>query len=119
LRLICISQGAGAFVCGEEMALMASIEGRRGEPRPKPPFPAVAGLWNKPSNVNNVKSYAISPQVILHGAEWFSRIGTPKSPGTAIFALTGKINNAGLIEVRWDPLGEIIFDVAAAFWAST
>jgi len=107
-----IKEGAGAFVCGEEMALMASIEGRRGEPRPKPPFPAVAGLWNKPSNVNNVKSYAISPQIILRGAEWFSQIGTPKSPGTAIFALTGKINNAGLIEVPMGiPLGEIIFDV--------
>jgi NADH-quinone oxidoreductase subunit F len=105
-----IKEGAGAFVCGEEMALMASIEGRRGEPRPRPPFPAVAGLWNKPSNVNNVKSYAVSPQIILNGAEWFSKIGAPKSPGTAIFALTGKINNAGLIEVPMGiPLGEIIF----------
>ena len=107
-----VKEGAGAFVCGEETALMASIEGRRGEPRPRPPFPAVAGLWNKPSNVNNVKSYAMSPQIILHGAEWFSKIGAPKSPGTAIFALTGKIQNAGLIEVPMGiPLGEIIFDV--------
>ncbi len=107
-----VKEGAGAFVCGEETALMASIEGRRGEPRPRPPFPAVAGLWNKPSNVNNVKSYAMSPRIILNGAEWFGKIGAPKSPGTAIFALTGKIQNAGLIEVPMGiPLGEIIFDV--------
>ncbi len=107
-----VKEGAGAFVCGEETALMASIEGRRGEPRPKPPFPAVSGLWNKPSNVNNVKSYAMSPQIILRGAEWFSQIGTPKSPGTAVFALSGQINNSGLIEVPMGiPLGEIIFDV--------
>ncbi|GAB4483793.1 MAG: NADH-quinone oxidoreductase subunit NuoF [Anaerolineales bacterium] len=107
-----IKEGAGAFVCGEETALMASIEGRRGEPRPRPPFPAVSGLWNKPSNVNNVKSYAMTPQIILNGAEWFSSIGTESSPGTAIFALTGKINNTGLIEV---PMGitlrEIIYDI--------
>jgi NADH:ubiquinone oxidoreductase subunit F (NADH-binding)/Pyruvate/2-oxoacid:ferredoxin oxidoreductase delta subunit len=107
-----IKEGAGAFVCGEETALMASIEGRRGEPRPRPPFPAASGLWHKPSNVNNVKSYAMTPQIVLHGAEWFTGIGTPKSPGTAIFALTGKINNTGLIEV---PMGirlrEIIYDI--------
>lgn len=107
-----IKEGAGAFVCGEETALMASIEGRRGEPRPRPPFPAVSGLWNKPSNVNNVKSYAMTPQIILNGAEWFTSIGTEGSPGTAIFALTGKINNTGLIEV---PMGitlrEIIYDI--------
>ena len=107
-----IKEGAGAFVCGEETALMASIEGRRGEPRPRPPFPAASGLWNKPSNVNNVKSYAMTPQIILKGADWFTSIGTPKSPGTAIFALTGNINNTGLIEV---PMGihlrEIIFDI--------
>ncbi len=107
-----VKEGAGAFVCGEETALMASIEGKRGEPRPRPPFPAVAGLWNKPSNVNNVKSYAMSPQIILHGAPWFKAIGPEKSPGTAIFALTGKINNTGLIEVPMGiSLGEIIFDV--------
>jgi len=107
-----VYEGAGAFVCGEETALMASIEGRRGEPRPRPPFPAVSGLWNKPSNVNNVKSYALTPQIILKGADWFTGIGTQKSPGTAIFALTGKINNTGLIEVPMGiPLGEIIFDV--------
>jgi NADH:ubiquinone oxidoreductase subunit F (NADH-binding)/Pyruvate/2-oxoacid:ferredoxin oxidoreductase delta subunit len=107
-----IKEGAGAFVCGEETALMASIEGRRGEPRPRPPFPAVSGLWHQPSNVNNVKSYAMSPQIVLHGAEWFNNIGTQKSPGTAIFALTGKINRTGLIEV---PMGirlkEIIYDI--------
>ncbi len=107
-----IKEGAGAFVCGEETALMASIEGRRGEPRPRPPFPAASGLWHKPSNVNNVKSYAMSPQIVFHGAEWFNNIGTPKSPGTAIFALTGKINNTGLIEV---PMGirlrDIIYDI--------
>jgi len=107
-----IKEGAGAFVCGEETALMASIEGRRGEPRPRPPFPAVSGLWHKPSNVNNVKSYAMAPQIVLNGAEWFNSIGTQKSPGTAIFAITGKINNTGLIEV---PMGiqlrEIIYDI--------
>ncbi len=107
-----IKEGAGAFVCGEETALMASIEGRRGEPRPRPPFPAVSGLWNKPSNVNNVKSYAMTPQIILNGAEWFASIGAERSPGTAIFALTGRINNTGLIEI---PMGttlrEIIFDI--------
>ncbi|PKO23538.1 MAG: hydrogenase [Chloroflexi bacterium HGW-Chloroflexi-1] len=107
-----IKEGAGAFVCGEETALIASIEGRRGEPRPRPPFPAVSGLWNRPSNVNNVKSYAMTPQIIWKGADWFRNIGTAKSPGTAIFALTGKINNTGLIEVPMGiPLGEIIFDV--------
>ena len=107
-----VKQGAGAFVCGEETALMASIEGRRGEPRPRPPFPAASGLWNKPSNVNNVKSYAMTPQIVLNGASWFHGIGSPKSPGTAIFALTGKIRNTGLIEVPMGiPLGEIIFDI--------
>ncbi|HEX9117846.1 MAG TPA: FAD-dependent oxidoreductase [Anaerolineae bacterium] len=107
-----VKQGAGAFVCGEETALMASIEGRRGEPRPRPPFPAVSGLWHKPSNVNNVKSYAMTPRIILRGADWFKTIGTAKSPGTAIFALTGKVRNTGLIEVPMGiPLGEIIFDI--------
>ena len=86
-----VKEGAGAFVCGEETALIASIEGRRGEPRPRPPFPAVSGLWGKPTNLNNVKSYANVPQIIRNGAEWFAAIGTPRSPGTAIFALTGKV----------------------------
>ena len=107
-----IKEGAGAFVCGEETALLASIEGRRGEPRPRPPFPAVAGLWAKPTNLNNVKSYANIAQIIRNGAEWFAAIGTPRSPGTAIFALTGKVKNTGLIEV---PMGitvrEIVFDI--------
>ena len=107
-----IKEGAGAFVCGEETALIASLEGKRGEPRPRPPYPAVAGLWGKPSNVNNVKSYAITPEIIVKGAGWFSDIGTSKSTGTAVFALTGKINYTGLIEV---PMGitlrEIIYDV--------
>ncbi|MGC9333542.1 MAG: FAD-dependent oxidoreductase [Anaerolineae bacterium] len=107
-----VKEGAGAFVCGEETALLASIEGRRGEPRPRPPFPAVAGLWGKPTNLNNVKSYASVPQIILHGAEWFASIGSPRSPGTAIFALTGKVHNTGLVEVPMGiTLGEIIFDI--------
>ena len=109
---ISLKGGAGAFVCGEETALIASIEGRRGEPRPRPPFPAVSGLWGKPSNINNVKSYAMSPRILLRGASWFKNIGSPKSPGTAIFALTGKVKNTGLIEVPMGiPLGDIIFDV--------
>jgi NADH-quinone oxidoreductase subunit F len=107
-----IKEGAGAFVCGEETALMASIEGRRGEPRPRPPFPAVSGLWRKPTNVNNVKSYAMAPQIVLNGADWFRNIGTERSPGTAIFALTGNINHTGLIEVPMGiPLREIIYDI--------
>lgn len=104
--------GAGAFVCGEETALMASIEGRRGEPRPRPPFPAVAGLWMKPSNINNVETYANIPQIMLRGAQWFSSMGTEKSKGTKTFALAGDLKNTGLIEV---PLGitlrEIIYEV--------
>jgi NADH:ubiquinone oxidoreductase subunit F (NADH-binding)/NAD-dependent dihydropyrimidine dehydrogenase PreA subunit len=107
-----LKEGAGAFVCGEETALMASIEGRRGEPRPKPPFPAVQGLWAQPSSVNNVKTFCMTPQIILNGANWFRSIGTKGSPGTAVFALTGQIRNTGLIEV---PMGttlrEIIYDV--------
>ncbi|MDI7274544.1 MAG: FAD-dependent oxidoreductase [Anaerolineae bacterium] len=107
-----IKEGAGAFVCGEETALMASVEGRRGEPRPRPPYPAVAGLWNKPSNINNVKSYANIPPIILNGADWFASRGTDRSKGTAVFALTGKVNNTGLVEVPMGiTLGEIIFDV--------
>lgn len=107
-----IKEGAGAFVCGEETALIASIEGQRGEPRPRPPFPAVSGLWGKPTNINNVKSYAMTPRIVLRGARWFASVGTPKSPGTAIFALTGKVHNTGLIEVPMGiSLGDIIFDV--------
>ena len=94
--------GAGAFVCGEETALMTSIEGRRGEPRPRPPFPAEKGLFGKPSILNNVETYANVPQIILNGAEWFSAMGTEKSKGTKVFALGGKITNTGLVEV---PMG--------------
>lgn len=104
--------GAGAFVCGEETALMASIEGNRGEPRPRPPFPAVKGLFKKPSNINNVETYANVPQIILRGPEWFASMGTEKSKGTKTFALAGDVKHTGLIEV---PLGitlrEIIYDV--------
>jgi len=104
--------GAGAFVCGEETALMASIEGKPGEPRPRPPFPAQKGLWGKPSNINNVKSWASVTLIIRNGAEWFADVGTDKSSGTAIFSMVGKINNTGLVEV---PMGvslrELIYDV--------
>lgn len=104
--------GAGAFVCGEETALLASIEGERGMPRPRPPFPAVKGLWGKPTVINNVETFANIPVIILKGSEWFSKIGTDKSKGTKVFALTGKIKNSGLIEV---PMGttlrEIIYDI--------
>ena len=107
-----IRLGAGAFVCGEETALLQSIEGKRGMPRPKPPFPAMKGLWGKPTVINNVETLANVPVVLTRGAEWFSSIGTDKSKGTKVFALTGKISNSGLIEV---PMGttlrEIIFDI--------
>jgi len=95
-----LKEGAGAFVCGEETALMASIEGRRGEPRPRPPFPAVSGLWGKPTNINNVETWANVAQVFLKGVDWFRSIGTEKSKGTKVFALTGKVNNTGLIGSR-------------------
>ncbi len=94
--------GAGAFVCGEETALMTSIEGNRGEPRPRPPFPAVKGLFARPTILNNVETYANVPQIILNGAEWFASMGTEKSKGTKVFALGGKINNTGLVEI---PMG--------------
>jgi len=104
--------GAGAFVCGEETALIASIEGYRGMPRNKPPFPAVKGLWGHPTNVNNVETFANVPVIFLKGAEWFKSIGTEKSSGTKVFALGGKIQNTGLLEV---PMGttlrEVIFDI--------
>ncbi len=109
---ILVKEGAGAFVCGEETALMASIQGERGQPWPRPPYPAVSGLWGQPSNINNVKSYAYVPRIIRMGADWFSGVGTEGSPGTAVFALTGMVNRTGLIEV---PMGitlrEIVYDV--------
>lgn len=107
-----IRLGAGAFVCGEETALMESVEGRRGEPRPRPPFPAVKGLFGKPTLLNNVETYANITQIILNGASWYSSIGTENSKGTKVFALGGNINNVGLVEV---PMGitlrEIVYDI--------
>ena len=100
--------GAGAFVCGEETALMTSIEGKRGEPRPRPPFPAVKGLFGKPTILNNVETYANIPQIILNGAQWFASMGTEKSKGTKVFALGGKITNTGLVEV---PMGTTLREV--------
>ena len=107
-----IRLGAGAFVCGEETALMASIEGKRGEPRPKPPVPAVRGLFDSPTNINNVETLGNVAQIILKGADWFRSIGTEKSTGTKVFALGGKINNTGLVEVPMGvPLRTIIEDI--------
>lgn len=107
-----VRMGAGAFVCGEETALMASIEGLRGEPRPRPPFPAQKGLWGQPSNINNVETFSIIPQIILKGAEWFSNIGYKKSTGTKTFSMAGDVKNTGLIEVPFGiSLREIIYDV--------
>ncbi len=107
-----IRLGAGAFVCGEETALMASIEGKRGEPRPRPPFPAVKGLFEKPTLLNNVETYANVCQIILNGADWFASIGTEKSKGTKVFALGGKIANTGLVEIPMGtPLRNIIYDI--------
>lgn len=103
-----IRLGAGAFVCGEETALMTSIEGHRGEPRPRPPFPAVKGLFNKPTLLNNVETYANICQIILKGADWFRSIGTEKSKGTKVFALGGKITNTGLVEI---PMGTTLREV--------
>ena len=107
-----VKEGAGAFVCGEETALLASIEGRRGTPRPRPPFPAISGLWGKPTNINNVETFANVPNIINDGAEAYASVGTAKSKGTKVFALTGKINNTGLAEV---PMGitmrEIIYEI--------
>ena len=109
---IFIRLGAGAFVCGEETALMHSIEGGRGEPKPKPPFPAVRGLFDKPTNISNVETLANIPQIILKGSEWFASIGTEKSKGTKVFALGGKINNTGLVEVPMGtPLRDIIYKI--------
>jgi NADH-quinone oxidoreductase subunit F/NADP-reducing hydrogenase subunit HndC len=107
-----IKYGAGAFVCGEETALIHSMEGERGEPTSKPPYPAESGYWQKPTNVNNVETFANIPEIILNGGEWFKGIGTEKSPGTKVFALAGNINNVGLVEV---PMGttlrEVIFEI--------
>ncbi|AVX21361.1 MAG: NADH-quinone oxidoreductase subunit NuoF [Bacillota bacterium] len=107
-----IKAGAGAFVCGEETALLNSIEGERGMPRPRPPFPAVKGLWGKPTNINNVETFANVPLIFRKGADWYAAIGTEKSKGTKVFAMTGKVNNTGLVEV---PMGitmrQIIFDI--------
>jgi NADH:ubiquinone oxidoreductase subunit F (NADH-binding)/(2Fe-2S) ferredoxin len=107
-----VRMGAGAFVCGEETALIASIEGKRGEPRPRPPFPAVKGVWGKPTNNNNVETYAVIPQIILRGAAWYSSMGTEKSKGTKTFAIAGDVVNTGLIEVPFGiTLRDVIFDV--------
>jgi len=107
-----IRLGAGAFVCGEETALLTSVEGKRGEPRPRPPFPAVEGLWGKPTIINNVETFANIAQIILKGPEWFASMGTEKSKGTKVFALAGKIKNTGLIEV---PMGTtvrtVVYDI--------
>jgi len=105
---IYIKEGAGAFVCGEETALIASIEGERGMPRKRPPFPAVSGLWKKPTNINNVETYANIPWIIINGAEAYAKYGTEKSKGTKVFALAGKIRRSGLVEV---PMGMTIRDV--------
>ncbi|WP_294909101.1 NADH-quinone oxidoreductase subunit NuoF [uncultured Ruminococcus sp.] len=103
-----IRLGAGAFVCGEETALMTSIEGNRGEPRPRPPFPAIKGLFGKPTVLNNVETYANIAQIILNGSKWFASMGTPKSPGTKVFALGGKITNVGLVEI---PMGTTLREI--------
>lgn len=107
-----IKKGAGAFVCGEETALMASIEGKRGMPKPRPPYPAVSGLWGKPTVINNVESFANIPQIFVKGVKWFSSVGTETSKGTKVFALSGKIKNTGLVEI---PMGvtlrEVVFDI--------
>ncbi len=107
-----IKKGAGAFVCGEETALIASIEGKRGMPKPRPPYPAVSGLWNKPTVINNVETFANIPQVFKRGSEWFASVGTASSKGTKVFALSGKVKNTGLVEV---PMGitlrEVVFKI--------
>ncbi|PLX79023.1 MAG: NADH-quinone oxidoreductase subunit NuoF [Desulfuromonas sp.] len=107
-----IKVGAGAFVCGEETALMASIEGQRGMSRPRPPFPAVRGLWGKPTNINNVETYANVTYILLNGADWYANIGTEGTKGTKIFALTGKVKHTGLVEVpAGTTMREVIYDV--------
>jgi len=110
-----IKKGAGAFVCGEETALIASIESNRGMPKPRPPFPAQSGLWGKPTNINNVETWANVPKIMHYGSDWFSSIGTEKSKGTKVFSLTGDIENTGLVEV---PMGttisEIVYNIGGA-----
>ena len=107
-----VYRGAGAFVCGEETALMTSIEGKRGTPRPRPPFPAIQGLWKKPTILNNVETFANIPQIIFHGGKWYAGVGTTRSKGTKVFALTGDVKNVGLVEVPMGTsLGDIIYDV--------
>ena len=107
-----IRMGSGAFVCGEETALMTSIEGNRGEPRPRPPFPAQRGLWGRPTLLNNVETYANVPTILLNGGQWYAAQGTAKSKGTKVFALAGTIKNSGLVEVPIGmPLGDLIYDV--------
>lgn len=110
-----IKKGAGAFVCGEETALIASIESDRGMPQPRPPFPAQSGLWGKPTNINNVETWANVPKIMHYGHDWFSSIGTEKSKGTKVFSLTGDIENTGLVEV---PMGttisEIVYKIGGA-----
>jgi len=109
---VTIKKGAGAFVCGEETALMASVEGKRGMPRPRPPFPAQSGLWGRPTNINNVETLANVPQIIVNGADWFKSVGTKTSAGTKVFALTGKVANQGLVEVAMGtPLYEVVFGI--------
>ncbi len=107
-----IKEGAGAFVSGEETALLASIEGKRGIPRPRPPFPAQSGLWGKPTNINNVETYANVPSIVLDGADWYASVGTEQSKGTKIFSLAGKVNNTGLVEVPIGiPIRKVVFDI--------
>ena len=109
---IIIKQGAGAFVCGEETSLLHSIEGKRGMPRPRPPFPAVKGLFDKPTVINNVETLANLPEIVRHGAEKFAAIGTAGSKGTKVFALSGKVNRTGLVEVAMGTkMRQIIFDI--------
>ncbi|GAH86820.1 unnamed protein product [marine sediment metagenome] len=107
-----LRMGAGAFVCGEETALIASIEGKRGMPRSRPPFPATCGLWGKPTLINNVETLANIRHIILKGAKWFSSIGISGNKGTKVFALSGKIKNTGLVEVPLGiTIGELIFNL--------
>jgi len=109
---VSVHQGAGAFVCGEETSLIASLEGRPPEPRIRPPFPAQSGLWGKPTNINNVETWANIPEIINRGAAWYSRLGTDTSKGTKVFSLVGKVKNTGLIEVPMGiTLGKIIYDI--------
>ncbi|MFW6159541.1 MAG: FAD-dependent oxidoreductase [Acidobacteriota bacterium] len=114
-----VIRGAGAFICGEETSLIVSIEGRLGEPRPRPPYPAEAGLWGKPTNINNVETWANVPVIIERGAKWFSSIGTALSKGTKVFSVVGKVKNTGLVEIPMGmPIGEIIFDICGGIYSN-